>query len=165
MSPYELRSEMLVRRSISEVFSFFEDPKNLGKLTPPWLSFRIDSEQVVMKPGAEIRYRIRLMGFPMHWKSIISDYQPPFRFVDEQAIGPYKTWHHTHTFRPSEEGTLVGDRVQYSLPLGPLGKIGHAVMVRRQLMAIFTYRQKSLSEYFAGDTVRILDPVITVLRP
>ncbi len=165
MGIYELRAEMLVKRSISEVFSFFKDPKNLGTLTPPWLSFRIDSERVVMQPGAEIEYRIRLMGVPMHWKSIISDYEPPFRFIDEQAIGPYKSWRHTHTFSPTEEGTVVVDRVQYSLPLGPLGRIAHAVLVRHQLMAIFNYRQKALSDYFHGETARTHDPSIKVLQP
>ncbi len=160
MHIYHLRCEMLVKRSISEVFAFFEDAANLAKITPRWLNFQIISKQIAMRPGVELEYNIRLIGIPMYWRSVITEYEPPFQFVDEQAAGPYLYWHHAHTFRPSPEGTLVGDHVEYALPLGPLGRIGHALMVRPQLMAIFNYRQRALSEQFQGETVQVVDPVI-----
>ena len=161
MHLYHLRCEMLVKRSISEVFAFFEDAGKLSKITPQWLNFQIISKQAAMRPGVEIEYNIRLIGIPMYWRSVITEYEPPFQFVDEQAAGPYRYWHHTHYFRPAPKGTLVGDHVEYALPLGPLGRIGHMLMVRPQLMAIFNYRQKALSGQFDGETVQVLKPVIT----
>jgi hypothetical protein len=40
-----------------------------------------------MRKGSEIEYRIRWLGLPLHWKTLISQYEPPFLFVDEQTEG------------------------------------------------------------------------------
>ena len=134
---------MVVNQPISEVFSFFENPHNLAKITPAWLKFKVlTSEPLVMRPGLAIEYNIRLMGIPMDWKSLIAEYRPPFHFVDEQVQGPYRYWHHSHEFRSEGSATRVIDSVDYALPLDPLSRLAHALMVRHQLRAIFRYRQK-----------------------
>jgi ligand-binding SRPBCC domain-containing protein len=155
MHVYTLECEMLAPVAIQDAFSVFESPYNLARITPPWLGFRILNDQrVVMRKGAEIDYSIGWMGLPMKWMTRITEYEPPFVFVDEQKRGPYALWRHTHTFQPCEAGTIVGDRVEYALPLGPLGRIAHAVIVRRQLEGIFRYRQERLSEIFYEMTER-----------
>lgn len=161
MALYRLRSELLVNKPIAEVFPFFEDARNLSKLTPPWVKFEMLTHgEIVMKPGAEIAYNIRLLGIPLYWKSIITEYHPPHRFVDEQAKGPYAYWRHTHSFREVPEGTVVGDDVDYSLPLGVLGQIGHPVVVWPQLIAIFRYRHAAMGKLFSGQTEPLIPPVI-----
>ena len=113
MAIHTLRCEMLTRRSLQETFAVFEDPYNLAKITPSWLSFQVTSPQrVEMRKGAEIEYKISWLGVPMHWKTIIREYEPPFLFIDEQAEGPYTLWRHRHTFQPCAEGTKVGDHVE-----------------------------------------------------
>jgi ligand-binding SRPBCC domain-containing protein len=97
----------------------------------------------------------------MHWKTLISDYQPPLLFVDEQAEGPYALWRHRHTFAETPEGTKVGDHVEYALPLGVFGQIAHAVMVKRQLEAIFKFRQREIGNMLGGKTIEVTPPVIT----
>ena len=158
---YKLHCELLVKRPIKETFAFFENPANLGQITPPWLSFTIVSaDKVEMRQGAQFNYVIRWLGFPMKWRSLISKYEPPFIFVDEQVIGPYKTWHHQHTFLETADGVIVGDHLEYSLPLGPLGAIAQAVMVKRQLESVFRFRQQALSRIFAGQTEQLVAPSI-----
>jgi ligand-binding SRPBCC domain-containing protein len=152
---------MLVQRPISKVFPFFENARNLARITPDWLKFTVlTPDPLVMRVGLEIEYKIRLLGVPMDWKSVIAEYEPPFRFVDEQVKGPYRYWHHSHEFRPEGSGTGVIDSVDYALALDPLSRIAHALMVRHQLNAIFRYRQEALSKIFQGETVSVLDPVI-----
>lgn len=161
MYVYTLRCTMSAAKSVQDTFRIFEDPYNLAKITPPWLSFNVTSkDRVVMAKDAEITYTIKWLGLPMHWKTVIRDYKPPQLFVDEQAEGPYKLWRHTHTFRETERGTLVGDQVEYALPLGPLGRIAHAVMVRKQLLGIFEYRQRKLGELLEAETTQIQPPII-----
>jgi ligand-binding SRPBCC domain-containing protein len=80
--------------------------------------------------------------------------------VDEQVIGPYKSWHHHHTFSETNAGVIVGDQLEYSLPLGPLGAIAQAVMVKRQLESVFRYRQAELGKVFAGQTEELVKPAI-----
>jgi hypothetical protein len=99
-----------------------------------------------MQAGAEIDYVIRWQGLPMKWKTVIAEYDPPHRFVDEQARGPYALWHHEHTFVETPEGVVIGDCVDCALPLGFLGRVAHALIVKRQLMAIFKYRQTAISQ-------------------
>jgi len=153
---------MLIERPLAEVFSFFANASNLGKITPSWVDFKITSkEPIKMRKGAEIYYTIKLMGLPMHWKTVIRDYQPPLLFVDEQENGPYAFWRHRHTFEETTAGVKVGDHVHYAMPLGPMGRIAHAALVSRQLRSIFTFRQAELGRIFGGKTVELIRPVIT----
>lgn len=153
MKTYRLECSMSVPVSLQEAFAFFEDPRNLARITPPWLHFRITSpEPIVMRKGAEIKYQIRWLGLPFNWKTVITQYEPPFFFVDEQATGPYAYWRHRHDFKPSEYGALVSDRVDYALPLGLLGRLAHGLGVRAQLQEIFDYRQNALAGILTGQT-------------
>lgn len=159
---YTLRCEMRSPVPIQETFKVFEDPYNLAKITPAWLNFRITTPPPLeMKRDLRIEYKIKWLGLPMYWRTVITSYEPPFLFVDEQEQGPYVLWRHRHTFEPSEEGTLVRDQVDYILPLGPLGAVAHGLVVGQQLKAIFAYRQRALREFF-GEGVRYGDVGVTV---
>ncbi len=148
---YRLERSVSVPVSLREAFAFFEDPYNLARLTPPWLSFRITSpERIHMRKGAEITYRIRWLGMALNWKTVIAEYEPPFFFVDEQASGPYAFWRHRHDFKPAECGAIVSDSVEYALPFGQLGRLAHYFVVRRQLEGIFDYRQEALGRILTG---------------
>jgi len=148
---YHLERSASVPVSLREAFEFFENPGNLARITPPWLNFRITSPQPIhMRKGAEIDYEIRWLGLPLKWKTEITEYEPPFFFVDEQTAGPYAYWHHRHEFKPTELGALVLDRLDYALPLGALGRMAHSVAVRKQLQEIFDFREKALAGILTG---------------
>ena len=159
---YNLQCEMLSGRPLPETFATFEDPYNLAKITPPWLNFRVTStDRVHMREGAEIEYVIRWLNLPIRWKTLITEYAPPHKFVDEQKRGPYSLWRHHHTFEETAEGTKVKDRVEYRLPFGFLGGFVHAAVVRHQLLAIFRYRQGELGKMFGGNSRQLVSPHIT----
>lgn len=146
---YVLERSQFVPRPRGDVFPFFADAANLERLTPPFLGFTILTPQPIeMRPGARIDYRIRLNGIPMTWQTEIIELVPGERFVDVQLRGPYKLWRHTHTFADTLGGTELGDRVEYELPLGPLGRLAHRVFVQRQLKTIFDYRAQVMRDLF-----------------
>ena len=147
---YELHRVQRVPVSQEKTFDFFSRPENLARITPPWLGFRIVSDDVEMREGLRIEYRVKPLGFPQKWVSEITAYDPPHRFVDEQVEGPYGLWHHEHTFRAVGGGTEVTDRVRYALPFGVLGRLAHAVLVRRQLESIFDHRERTLTRLLTG---------------
>jgi ligand-binding SRPBCC domain-containing protein len=148
---YHLRRRQVVELPLSDVFQFHADPRNLARITPAWLSFRIVNEgELVMAQGLRIDYRIRPLGFPQRWTSLITEWDPPHRFVDEQLTGPYRRWHHLHEFRAVADGTEIADHVTYALPFGPLGRMAHWLFVARQLRAIFDHRERAVRRALLG---------------
>jgi ligand-binding SRPBCC domain-containing protein len=141
-----LRREQRLPGPPEDVFPFFADAHNLEAITPPWLGFRVVTPQPIdMRRGALIEYRLRLHAVPLRWRTRIAVWDPPRRFVDVQLSGPYLLWHHTHDFIPDPRGgTLMRDTVRYALPLGPLGELAGRVLVRRDLAAIFDFRQGAI---------------------
>ena len=146
---YHLVREQWIPKPIDEAFAFFSRPENLEEITPPWLGFHIVRSDKQLHAGSLINYKLRIHGFPMRWSSEIKIWEPPYRFVDNQLRGPYKLWHHEHRFSEQNGGTLIRDHVDYALPLGILGEIAHALLVRRDVESIFAYRQKRLEELLA----------------
>jgi ligand-binding SRPBCC domain-containing protein len=102
---------------------------------------------IEMRVGALIEYRLRLRGLPVAWLTRIEDWTEGVRFVDVQLAGPYRLWHHTHEFAPDGDGgTVMRDTVRYALPWWPLGEVAHALLVRRDLAAIFDHRERAVAE-------------------
>lgn len=138
---FVLEREQLVKRPLEELFAFFADPMNLEVLTPPWLRFRVlESSTPTIEEGTTIDYALRLHGIPLRWRSLISRWNPPYEFVDEQVRGPYRSWVHHHGFEETDGGVLVRDRVEYRVPGGALM---NSLFIRRDLDQIFQYRQDS----------------------
>lgn len=152
MTVFELTARAALARPRSEVFAFFGDAGNLEALTPPWLRFEIRTPRpIAMRPGALIDYRLRLRGLPVSWRTEITLWEPPHRFVDEQLRGPYRLWVHEHTFEERPDGsTLAGDRVRYAVPGG---RLVNRLLVERDLRAIFAFREAKMSELFGGTPV------------
>jgi ligand-binding SRPBCC domain-containing protein len=146
---YVLQREQVVPAAPDEAFEFFADAFNLERITPPWLRFRVaTSAPIEMSAGTLIEYRLRLHGLPIRWLTRIEEWVPGERFADVQLRGPYSHWHHTHTFERHDEGTLMRDVVRYALPLGPLGRLARAVLVRRDLQRIFDFRGEAVAAEF-----------------
>ena len=94
-----------------------------------------------MLRGAQISYRLRLRGLPLRRRSEITAWEPPHRFVDEHAPGPYRSWVHERRFeareRPGRDPVVVAhDEVLHQAPLRlPHQTTEGAVRNARQLMA------------------------------
>ncbi len=132
-----------------ELFEFFEDPRNLGKMTPKGMDFRIlKMDQLPVRVGFRIKYRIKVLGVSLRWLTTITEHERGRRFVDDQTSGPYAYWRHEHTFEDVDGSTLMRDRVQYELPLGVLGSAVHRLIVARELRRIFDFRARTIRELF-----------------
>lgn len=146
---HHLNRRIVIRRPIADVFAFFAEAGNLERITPPELNFHILTPQpIAISQGSLIDYRLKLFGVGFGWQTLISVWEPPFLFVDQQVRGPYRLWHHTHRFVQNFDGTEVTDHVEYQLPLWPIGEIALPI-VRRQVNRIFDYREQVIREVFA----------------
>ena len=147
MKIYELNKAQFINQPIDVVFNFFSKPENLALITPSKLAFKIlTPTPITINKGTLIDYTIRLMRFPVHWRTLITKYNPPYEFVDEQIKGPYLFWHHTHTFKAVNGGSEIKDKVKYSIPMGYLGQFIHKIWIKKDLEKIFEYRKKVIEK-------------------
>ena len=149
MRIHEFFSELWLPVLPDKLFPFFADASNLEMITPGWLHLRILTPlPIEMCEGTLIDYRLRIHGVPIRWRTLISAWEPPRRFVDEQVRGPYRLWIHEHTFEPREGGTLVRDHVRYAVPADWLV---HRWFVRPDIERIFAHRGEVLRRLFTNE--------------
>jgi len=150
MHIYRFYDEQKLPIAIDEGWNFFSNPQNLLKITPPYMKFRITNN-----PGKDIfsgmiiTYKVSpLFNISLNWVTEIVYADKPNYFIDEQRFGPYKFWHHKHSFTAIPEGMLMKDEIYYALPLGIIGQIIHSMIIKNRLRKIFSYRKKSLNKIF-----------------
>ncbi len=149
MKKYRLERAITLKKPRTEIFPFFADARNLERITPGFLRFRILTPgPITIHAGTYIDYELRLSGIPFRWRTLIEEFTPNESFVDVQISGPYKSWHHRHEFRDVPGGTEMRDTVDYELPFGVFGSIAHALFVRRSLKHIFDHRNETVKQIF-----------------
>ncbi len=152
MKIYRLHAAQELPINIAQAWEFLSNPANLTVITPPQMDFKILSgSNRPMFPGQIIQYKVYpFKGLATHWVTEITHVKEGEYFVDEQRFGPYSLWHHKHFIRSKDEGVIMEDLIDYKLPLGFLGRIMHALVVKKQLQQIFKYRARKLEEIFGS---------------
>nr|WP_299340007.1 SRPBCC family protein [Allomuricauda sp.] len=149
---FQLRSKQVLPISKKEAWDFLSSPRNLKVITPEHMGFHIlDGADKPMFPGQIIQYTVKPFPFyTVKWVTEITHVVKNEFFVDEQRFGPYALWHHKHFIKEVEGGVEMEDIVDYKLPFGFLGKLLHPLLVKNQLLQIFEYREKKLTELFGS---------------
>lgn len=140
-----------INKPINEVFEFFSKAENLNAITPPDLEFKILTPlPVKMFVGSKIKYRIKIGGIPLLWKTNISEWNPPYKFADEQVSGPYAIWHHQHIFEEKNGVTLMKDIITYKSKGWIFAPILHWLFVDKRVKEIFSYRETILTQIYGS---------------
>lgn len=136
--------EQVLPVSIERGFEFFQRADNLGQITPGWLDFQLLTlSPVKIERGSIIDYTIRVAGFRTRWRTMITSYDPPYGFTDEQLLGPFSYWQHRHKFETSGNGTCIIDTIHYALPNwlpDSVSRLLNNYFVLPRLNKIFDYR-------------------------
>jgi ligand-binding SRPBCC domain-containing protein len=85
----------------------------------------------------------------LEWDAYIAEFHWNESFCDEQRRGPFKYFRHCHRIWDEANGSVVSDTIEYELPLGMLGELANGLAVKRQIRALFRYRQKMLPDLLA----------------
>lgn len=148
---YTFNSEQFLKTDIVTAWDFFSSAKNLARITPPEMAFKIHTQldNTEVYEGMIIDYTVSpLLGIPLKWQTEICQVNKPNLFTDRQLKGPYSLWEHTHRFIEKDNGILMRDEVKYKLPLGLIGELAHNFVVKEKIKKIFTFREEALNKLF-----------------
>lgn len=120
------------------------------------LSLSIDAHTQSMGPSAEraiagvtsgeighgesVTWQARHFGLPLRMTSLISEYERPIRFVDEQTRGPFARWWHEHRFEALGQQTRMIDRIEFEAPLGFIGRVVEWIVLERYMKRLIARR-------------------------
>ena len=108
---HTLKQSQFLPVSRKVLWSFVSVPQNLNQITPPKMAFKIVGEQPDSAyAGLLLEYKVRIpvLGWTS-WLTEIKYVTQGYSFMDEQRVGPYKLWLHTHTLEDVEGGTKMTD--------------------------------------------------------
>ena len=145
MADHVIESRLWLARPRPEVFAFLTDPRNLPRLVPSSLRVTFTQPPPPMEAGAIYDLRVSWSGLPLRWRCFVREHDPPYRFVSVQVRGPWARWEQRHRFLETDAGTWLEERLLYQPPLGPAGRLMHAVVLRRQVQTLWTYRLRRLA--------------------
>ncbi|MGB5895650.1 MAG: SRPBCC family protein, partial [Ignavibacteriaceae bacterium] len=131
MKIYQIKAKQKLPIPLDDAWRFFSDPRNLRKITPPWLNLKLTSNLPdKMYAGMLITYKVYpFLGIPFNWVTEITQVKEEKFFIDEQRFGPYKFWHHQHHLNEVGDGIEMEDIVTYALPLDPLSRPINSLIV------------------------------------
>lgn len=137
-----IRARGWVDAPVERVFAFFDDPANLGRLTPPPARIRlVDATPSPPRSGSVLEFRYGIGPWtPLRWRVRLEQRVEGARFADTTLSGPMAQFDHVHAFTPARRGTWVSDEITYHVgPGGAPGVVADAVagLVMR---ALFVYR-------------------------
>lgn len=94
--------------------------------------------------GEFVTWRARHFGRTWTMTSMITEWERPRRFVDEQHEGPFKSFRHEHLFASVQAGTHMIDRVEFVAPFGPIGRLAERAVLDRYLQHLIGVRNAFL---------------------
>lgn len=124
MPSYE--NSIVINAPLSDVFTYVNEPKTF----PDWVHGMIDVHNVIgTGEGQQYEWTFKMVGMQLHGQSVAVNY-----IQDEcaayQSIGMIESiW--TNIVEPSDGGTKLTIKVEYSIPAPVLGKLAEALTLRR----------------------------------
>lgn len=115
----------------------------------------------LIEMGETVTWRARHLGVRQHLTSRISGFDRPRFFQDRQERGAFAWFVHDHFFTPAPGGgTVLRDVFHFAAPLGPLGRIAEALVLRRYMTRFLQGRNAVLKRVAESDEWRAFLPAL-----
>lgn len=101
----------------------------------------------IIKLNETVTWQAVHFGINQKLTSIISEYQRPYHFRDEQLTGAFKYFKHDHYFEKQGDGTLMTDRFEYESPFGIFGKIFNKLVLTSYMKKFLLERNSVIKEF------------------
>lgn len=130
--------------SAVQLHSWHSRPGALERLLPPWEKTRIKGQTGGIDPGGKVQLRMYQGPFSLAYHALHIENIPGQMFRDIQERGPFKSFSHSHLFQDTANGSMLNDRIEYSLPLHQLLPSPVKKQVHEKLQRMFEYRTRIL---------------------
>lgn len=146
-----------VQAPLSAVWQVHDDPSALKELTPPPARVEILHLDQPLRKGAQLKFRIKLLGpIAATWHAIYDEFDPwqpgmtECGFVDRSLASPFRHWIHRHTFRELPDGSsTITDEADFYLFAGTIGRILTTVLAYPAIAFMFIYRRGATRKMLA----------------
>lgn len=101
--------------------------------------------------GETVTWRARHFGIWHELTSAITAFDYPRSFTDEMIRGPFKRIHHVHRFTAEGYKTIMIDEFTFVSPIGFLGKLVDAVILKSYLKTFLVGRNKLIKSCAESD--------------
>jgi ligand-binding SRPBCC domain-containing protein len=111
-------------------------------------------------PGETVTWRARHLGVRQRLTSRISGYDRPRWFQDVMVRGAFAWMEHDHWFDATPDGgTVLRDDFRFAAPLGVLGRIVEALVLRRYMTRFLERRNAVIKRVAESEEWRQYLPV------
>src|SRR5215212_7894921 len=100
----------------------------------------------LLKRGDQITWKAHHLFKTRVLKTIITFFDRPNSFTDEQVAGDFSIMKHEHFFKPCENGTIMIDLFQFETPYNVFGKLANKIFLTRYLKSLLEQRNKMIKE-------------------
>lgn len=146
--------------SAEDAFDWHARSGAIERLTPPWVNIDLLSRKGGLETGATVLMNMGKKPFQMAWHARHIEYEYGKMFRDMQEKGPFNSWVHTHLFhKEGPSNTLMEDRIDYKLPLHPLGNMFAGWYMEKELEKIFTHRHSTVYHDMSAHKKANLSPL------
>ena len=151
-SPHQNRAVPIYeKRSVIDIdpatlFRWHTRPGAFERLSPPWQHLRVLARHGGISDGARVTLMIKHGPLSLRWEALHRGFVDGVQFQDVQVSGPFKKWEHTHKVESTGDGrAMLVDRVDYALPLGPVGRLVATMFAGRMMERLFAFRHRRIA--------------------
>ncbi|WKN44657.1 SRPBCC family protein [Tunicatimonas pelagia] len=101
----------------------------------------------LMQLNEEVTWRAKHLGVWFVMTVRMTDYERPYYFCDEMVSGPFQSMAHQHYFEELNEGTLMIDKFRFVSPLGVLGRLANATVLKKHLTELLFTRNEAIKTF------------------
>lgn len=95
-------------------------------------------------PNDTVTFEAVHFGIRQPLTARITAFEPPTLFADEMVQGAFHSLRHTHQFEANAEGTLMRDCLEFTSPLGLLGRIADRLFLEGYMRRFLQTRNANL---------------------
>lgn len=100
----------------------------------------------LLELGDLVTFEALHFGIRQRFTAKITEMNPPHLFVDELVESAFRSLRHIHDFRSIGGVTTMTDALEWRSPLGPLGRIADALVIKRHMQSFLVRKQTHLKE-------------------